>query len=169
MNSLKHDPFVDWTKRFYLRPRKQHWILPSNFSRFSLLSSTVIKEWYRPTRRSRVSFTSEKTSLQSWGVIHLVAHFFLDNRDTRISRKSRLQRDCHLERYCNLGFKFCCPLDRRTFRRAPSKAKTSPGMITVTSSTVEKGWWAGPYSGPQIELYQISPPPDRGRSGYEIN
>ena len=45
-------------------------------------------------------------------------------------------------------------------------------MITVTSrrpfSTVDKGWWAGPYSGPQIELYQISPPPDRGRSGYEI-
>ena len=30
-------------------------ILPSNFSRFSLLSSTVIKEWYRLTQRSRVS------------------------------------------------------------------------------------------------------------------
>ena len=45
-------------------------------------------------------------------------------------------------------------------------------MITVTSqrpfSTVDKGRWVVPDSGTQIELYQNSLSPDRGRSGYEI-
>ena len=111
----------------------------------------------------------EQFSLQRWSR-------WSQRVGTNLSKKV-IYRACWLQYlllpfHFGLSFKFCCPLDRRTFRRAPSKAKTSPGMITVTSrrpfSTVDKGWWAGPYSGPQIELYQISPPPDRGRSGYEI-
>ena len=43
------------------------------------------KEQYRPIRRGRFSLTSEKTQLKA---IPLVAHFFLDNRDTRISRET---------------------------------------------------------------------------------
>ena len=34
---------------------------------------------------------------------------------------------------------------------------------------MDKGRWVVPYSGPQIELYQISLLADHGRSGYEIN
>lgn len=69
-----------------------------NQSLTNLLFYVSRNTFWIPTVRSRAPLTSEKASLESRGAIPLiVAHFFLNTRDTRILRESRLKRDCHLE------------------------------------------------------------------------